>query len=90
MVNTNVVSILVNANGWEDYTDGVYDDPTACAGDINHAVNAVGYGYDSTESKDYWIVKNTWGTTFGESGFIRILREDSESAGICNVCVLGL
>jgi len=68
------VSILVQAKmddqGWMLYRGGVFDDPT-CTGrqdQIDHAVLAVGYG------SGYWKVKNSWDTTWGEAGYIRLAR----------------
>ena len=58
-----------------DYKSGVYSS-TNCGNttaDVNHAVLAVGYGTDST-GKDYWIVKNSWNTTWGNKGFFNIER----------------
>ena len=42
--------------------------------DVNHAVLAVGYGNDATSGLDYWIVKNSWGTEWGDQGFFKIER----------------
>lgn len=44
---------------------------------------AVGYGVDGTQK--YWKVKNSWGTTFGESGYIRIEKGAAEAGGECGI-----
>lgn len=59
-----------------DYDSGVYVGKT-CHQDtqhVNHAVLAVGFGHDKAKNIDYWIVKNSWGTTWGEEGYFRIQR----------------
>jgi len=62
------------APGFKDYKTGVYSS-TVCnstAQDVNHAVVAVGFGHQ--DNMDYWIVKNSWGTTWGDNGFFKIQR----------------
>ncbi|KAM6910416.1 uncharacterized protein FYW49_012343 [Xenentodon cancila] len=61
------------------YRSGVYDDPT-CTQNVNHAVLAVGYG--TLSGQDYWLVKNSWGTGFGEQGYIRMARNKNDQCGI--------
>ena len=61
---------------FSDYTSGVYTSTTCKNGpmDVNHAVLAVGYGNDAASGLDYWIVKNSWGTEWGDQGFFKIER----------------
>jgi len=56
-------------------------DSAACGTTADHAVLAVGYG--KTEGKEYWLVKDSYGTSWGEAGYIRIAIEDGE--GICGI-----
>ena len=46
---------------------------------------AVGYGIDAKTGLEYWKIKNSWGVTWGEGGFIRVLKESGRSAGTCGV-----
>lgn len=66
-LNGSPASVSVNADSsWQHYSSGVLSGPTTCS--HNHAVLAVGY------TSDAWKIKNSWGSSFGESGFIRIAK----------------
>jgi hypothetical protein len=59
----------------------LYDDQDVCLPDINHGVLVVGYGTDETATtavKGYFKVKNSWGGTWGEGGYFRIARWETD------------
>lgn len=67
------VAIEADKSAFQFYSSGVLDS-TACGTSLDHGVLLVGYGYDSSSGKDYWKVKNSWGSTWGEDGYIRMVR----------------
>ncbi|KAB0376430.1 hypothetical protein FD755_010874 [Muntiacus reevesi] len=72
-------------NDFLHYRQGVYQhtglrDPFNPFELTNHAVLLVGYGADAASGLDYWIVKNSWGTAWGEDGYFRIRRGTDECA----------
>merc|ERR1711890_4030 len=65
------LSIAVHAgSSFQHYSSGVYHDGLCKYGQLNHAILAV--GYDKSGSDPYWIVKNSWGTGWGENGYIKM------------------
>jgi len=58
----------------QNYRSGIIS--SYCSTQLDHAVLAVGYGTDS--GMDYWLVKNSWGTYWGESGYFRLVRGQNE------------
>jgi len=66
------VSVCVDASSWQSYTGGIL---TTCTNNIDHCVQLTGYqDYTSGSSnpQSAWIVRNSWGASWGESGYIRI------------------
>jgi len=66
-----------------EYTGGVFNS-TSCGQRLDHAVTIVGYeeGAGAVDSEAYWIVRNSWGATWGEKGYIRIAMNDANICGI--------
>jgi len=74
------VSIEADRLCFQFYTSGVLDN-TACGTNLDHAVLAVGYGTEN--GQEYWLVKNSWNTTWGDQGYIKLAIVDGK--GICGV-----
>jgi hypothetical protein len=72
-VSKQPVSVAIEADksAFQLYRSGVLDS-SSCGTQLDHGVLIVGYGTDG--SKDYWKVKNSWGATWGEQGYIRMVR----------------
>jgi hypothetical protein len=68
------------------YAKGVYSAASCCSVQ-NHAVLLVGYGHDTVTSLDYWIALNSWGMSWGERGYIRLLRTNDSSPGQCGLAM---
>lgn len=83
-LNSAPVSVAIAANAIMSYASGVFANAN-CGTGLNHGVTAVGYG--SAAGDDYFIVRNSWGATWGEQGYIRMSRSIQPSTGICGICM---
>lgn len=82
------VSIEADSKSFQLYKSGVYDNPD-CGTTLDHGVLAVGYGTDSISGKDYWLVKNSWSTGWGDEGYIKIARNSvaTSTQGQCGIAM---
>ncbi len=85
----NIGPIAVGLDATHDkfmfYSDGVYFNEDCKPEGISHAVLAVGYGTDEKTGLDYWIIKNSYGTTWGDGGFGKLARNKNNHCGIANL-----
>lgn len=84
-VSRQPVSVAIEADTdlFDDYEGGIISS-SSCGTNLDHGVLIIGYGSENGE--DYWLLKNSWGTSWGEKGFFRIKRDDNEeSPGICGI-----
>ena len=74
-VASRPVSVAIEADQsvFQLYKSGVLAD-ASCGDAVDHGVVVVGYGHDAATGLDYWRIKNSWGTSWGEKGFGRLVR----------------
>ena len=80
------VSVAIAANALQFYIHGVFSNKF-CGTGLDHGVVAVGYGTDSDSKKDFWLVRNSWGASWGEKGYVRMDRAVQPKTGICGICM---
>lgn len=79
------VAIEADTRTFQLYTGGVLTS-TECGTNLDHGVLITGYGREN--GLDYWNVKNSWGVSWGESGYVKIGRSDStKDAGVCGIAM---
>jgi len=79
------IAIEADTRYFQSYSSGVLTS-SSCGTSLDHGVLIVGYGAEN--GIDYWLVKNSWGTTWGDKGYVKIARTDSTNdAGICGIAM---
>jgi C1A family cysteine protease len=76
------VSVTVNASStaFKMYKTGILN--SGCETGLNHAITAVGWGID--DGQEYYTVRNSWGATWGDAGYIKIATQEG-GLGVCGI-----
>lgn len=79
----NSAAVYADASAFQTYTSGVLAQSQCTDYSVDHAIAIVGYGTDSSTGMDYFLVQNSWGTSWGNQGFIQL--EATTSPGTCGI-----
>jgi len=77
------ISVAIDARqlSFQFYKSGIYNEPACSTSQLDHAVTVVGYGV--LNDKNYWLVKNSWGSaSWGDEGYILMTKDDNNQCGI--------
>lgn len=77
-----IVLIEADQRVFQLYQSGIIS-AKACGQNIDHAVQLVGYGEEN--GKDYWLVRNSWGSSWGEDGYVKLERNSGVRGGTCGI-----
>jgi len=74
------VSIEADKSVFQSYKSGIFNS-SSCGTNLDHAVMVVGWG--SSGGVDYWTLRNSWGKSWGESGYMRV--QINSGNGVCGI-----
>jgi len=78
------VAIDASHESFQFYSRGVYREEECSPENLDHGVLAVGYGVEEDTGEAYWLVKNSWGTSWGHGGYVKMARNEDNMCGVAS------
>ncbi|XP_050296022.1 procathepsin L-like [Anthonomus grandis grandis] len=82
------VSAAIDASNLQFYAGGIFRDDECSKEQVNHGILVVGYG--SEGGRDYWLIKNSWGSKWGEDGYFKLIRNKANECNIASYAMYPL
>jgi len=79
LTSNGPLSVCVDAESWQYYNGGIITTSSDCGTSLDHCVMITGYGTES--GTNYWWVRNSWGTDWGQSGYLQV----ESGADVCGI-----
>lgn len=76
----HAVAIDASSFTFQFYHSGIYNPSRCSSTELDHEVGVVGYG--SENGKDFWIIRNSWGVSWGLDGYMKMIRNNNNKCGV--------
>jgi len=78
------VAIDASHESFQFYSHGVYREQECSPENLDHGVLAIGYGVEEGTGEAYWLIKNSWGTSWGHDGYVKMARNEDNMCGVAS------